>query len=68
MSMGLGSGTNNYVELMTLKLLLCFAIERNCKKIQIFGDSMVFIKWINKTQRFRNSSLDTLYEEVNMTL
>ena len=33
MSMGLGSGTKNYAKLMTLKLLLCFTIERNCKKI-----------------------------------
>ena len=28
---------------------------------------MVVINWINKTQRCRNSSLDTLYEEVNKT-
>ena len=62
--MGLGSGTNNFAELMTLKLLLCFAIERNCKKLQVFGDSMVVINWINKTQRCRNTSLDTLFEEV----
>ena len=68
MSMRLGSGTNNYVELMTLKLLLCFAIERNCKKVQVFGDSMVVINWINKTQRCKNYSLDTLYEEVNRNL
>ena len=29
---------------------------------------MVVINWINKTQRCCNSSLDTLYEEVNRTL
>ena len=28
-SLGLGAGTNNYGELMTLKLLLCFATEIN---------------------------------------
>ena len=67
-SVGLGSRTNNFAELMTSKLLLCFAIERNCKKLQVFGDSMVVINWINKTQRCRNSSLDTLYEEVNKIL
>ena len=66
--MGLGSGTNNFAELMTLKLLLCFAIERNCKKLQVLGDSMVVINWINKTQRCRNTSLDTLFEEVNRLL
>ena len=53
---------------MTLKLLRCFAIETNCKMLQVFGDSMVVINWINKTQRCRNSTLDTLYEEVNRTL
>ena len=68
LSLGLGAGTNNYVELMMLKLLLCFAIERNCKKVQVFGDSMVVIKWINKTQRCKNYSLGTLYEEVNRNL
>ena len=67
-SMGLGSGTNNYARLMTLKLLLCFAIERNCKKIQVFDDSMVVINWINKIQRCKISTLDTLYEEINMIL
>ena len=66
--MGLGSRSNNYVELMTLKLLLCFAIERNSKMLQVFGDSMVVINWIDKTQRCRNTSLDTLVEEVNMIL
>ena len=66
--MGLGTGSNNYAELMTLKLLLCFAIERNCKMLQVFGDSLVEINWINKTQRCRNTSLDTLFEEVNRLL
>ena len=29
--MGLGRGTNNYAELLALKLLLCFASEKNCR-------------------------------------
>ena len=66
--MGLGSGTNNYAELMALKLLLCFAIERNCKKIQVFGDSFVVINWINNIQKCRNTSLDALFEEVSRLL
>ena len=48
-SLGLGTGTNNYAELMTLKLLLCFANERNYRELQVYGDSMVVINWINKT-------------------
>ena len=35
--MGLGNGTNNFAELMALKLLLCFAIERGYRRIQVFG-------------------------------
>ena len=67
-SMGLGSGSNNYAELMALKLLLCFAIEINCKKLQVFGDSLVVINWINKIQKCRNTSLDALFEEVSRLL
>ena len=66
--MGLGSGTNNYAELMVLKLLLCLAIERNCTNLQILGDSLVVINQINKTQRCRNTSLDALVEEVSRLL
>ena len=54
---------------MALKLLLCFAIEKNCKKIWIFDDSLVILNWINKTQRCRNLiSLSTLFEEANRLL
>ena len=67
-SLGLGTGTNNYAELMTLKLLLCFAIERNCRQLQVYGDSMVVINWLNKTQKCRNASLDVLYEETCRSL
>jgi hypothetical protein len=32
MTLGLGKGTNNYAKLMSLKLLLIFAIEKGCRK------------------------------------
>ena len=41
--MGLGEGTNNYVELLGLKLLLCFALAKGYKCLQIFGDSLIVI-------------------------
>ena len=66
--MGLDFRTNNHTELMALKLLLCFAIERNCKKLQVFGDSLVVINWINKIQKCRNTSLAALFEEVSRLL
>lgn len=34
----LGSGTNNYAELMALKLLLMFVIEKGARSLQVFSD------------------------------
>ena len=48
--MGLGEGSNNYVELFSLKLLLIFAAEKGCRSFNVFGDSMNVINWIKKTQ------------------
>ena len=36
---GLGSGSNNYAELMSLRLLMLLALEQGCLSLQIFGDS-----------------------------
>ena len=66
--MGLGTGTNDYAELMTLKLLLCFVDERNCRQLEVYGDSMVVIKWMNKIQKCRTASLDALFEETTHSL
>jgi hypothetical protein len=64
LSMGLGSGTNNYAGLMTLKLLLNFLGERGIETLQIFGDSMVVLNWIRKTQACHNIRLHPLLDEV----
>ena len=63
--MGLWIGTNNYAETMALKLLLCFSLEKVCRKLQIFRDSLVIINWVNKVQRCINLALSSLFEEVN---
>ena len=63
--MDLGTCTNNYAELMALKLLLCFALEKDCRKLHIFRDSLVIINWVNKVQRCRNLALSSRFEEVN---
>ena len=52
--MDLGSETNNFIELSALNVLLCFAIEKNCKNSQIFEDSMNVINWINKVLKCHN--------------
>ena len=60
---GLGEGTNNKVELLALYMLLIFTNENGVQRIQIFGDSMVIINWINQTQRCHNIHLNPILEE-----
>jgi ribonuclease HI len=61
---GLGAGTNNYAEIMALKLLLLFVVEKGCKTLQVFGDSMLIINWEKGVQRCHISHLVPIYEEV----
>jgi hypothetical protein len=44
---GLGGGTNNYSKIMALKLLILFAMEKGCKTLQVFRDSLLIINWVN---------------------
>lgn len=62
--MGLDPGTSNYIELLTLKLLISFAGEKGCHAIQIFGDSMNVVNWVMGTQRCHNWLLLALLEEI----
>lgn len=61
---GMGAGTNNYAELMSLKLLMAFALEKNCKVIIVYGDSKNVINWINGTQRCTNIRLVNIVEDI----
>jgi len=63
-AIGLGEGTNNLAEILSLKLLLVFAIEKNVKNITIYGDSKNVINWTNGTQRCLNLKLENLLEDV----
>ena len=56
-TMGLGEGNNNYVELFSLIILLIFAVEKGCHTLNCFGDSMNVINWVKKTQACRNLRL-----------
>lgn len=47
---GLGPGTNNFAEIMALKLLLLFAAEKGISTLQVFGDSLIIINWANHAQ------------------
>jgi len=68
LSAGLGEGSNNFAELMSLKLLLIFAIEKGCKKLNVFGDSKNVINWISMTQECRNRSLASLLFSIRTVL
>ena len=48
--MGLGGGKNNYAKLITTKHLIQFAIEKDCRNLQMFGDSKIVCNWIIKQQ------------------
>jgi ribonuclease HI len=65
---GLGPGSNNYAELMALKLLLTFVGEKGINNLQLFGDSMVIINWIRKIQKCHNIRLQPLLAEVFIIL
>ena len=54
LTMGLGVGSNNYAELMSLKLLLIFAIEKGINRLSVCGDSLNVIYWIMHIQECRN--------------
>jgi len=59
---GLGTGTNNRVELLSLWTLLWLAKRLLCEDIQVFGDSMAIIDWINERSHIRNTMLTHWYQ------
>jgi ribonuclease HI len=60
----LGAGTNNYSEILALKILLLFVVEKGCKTLQVFGDSLLIINWVNIVQRCHITRLVPIFEEV----
>ena len=68
LSMGLGGGTNNFSELMSLKLLLIFSLEKGCINLNFMGDSMNVINWINQTQACRQLRLAHTLHAIRLLL
>ena len=62
---GLGIGTNNYAELLGLKLLLTLSLDNNFKKLQIFCDSQLVINWVSGKYRVQIVQLAQIFIEVN---
>ena len=63
--MGLGNGSNNYVEILSLKLLLIFAIEKGCQTLNVFGDSMNVVNWTMGTQMCKNLRLSNILASIS---
>ena len=47
--------TNNEDELTTLKLVLGLAIRKGVQNLQVLGDSMVVINWMNGRKMYKIS-------------
>ena len=62
---GLGFGSNNFAELLGLKLLLSLSLENNFKKLQIFDDSQLVINWVSGKYRIQNVQLAQILMDVN---
>ena len=62
--LGLGGGTNNFAELITIRHLMHFALNHDCKDLQIFGDSNIVINWINLEARCYAHTLLNILDEV----
>ena len=58
-------GTNNYVELYSLKILLLFIVEKRCQKLQVFRYSMLVVNWINREQGCLHAPLLPLLEDIH---
>ena len=43
-----------------------FALEKNCKNIQVFGDSNIIINWATGIQQCHNIHLKPILEEVGL--
>ena len=67
-SVGLGEGLNNFAELLSLKILLLFAMEKGCRKLNVFGDSLNMINWIKGIQICRVLLLQNLFRSIGVIL
>lgn len=62
--MGLGMVTNNFVELISIRHLMHFALNHDCRELQIFGDPNIIINWINLKTRCHTHTLLNILDEV----
>lgn len=63
--MGLGRGKNNFSKLITTKYTIQYALEKQCRNLQLFGDSKIVCNWINKTADYNANSLRHIMDEIH---
>lgn len=56
----LSIGSNNYIELMDFRSLTMLASEKWLNRLNIYGDSMLVIKWMNEDQWIQDITLQCL--------
>eukprot|EP00253_Pinus_taeda_P004922 PITA_04922 len=61
---GLGAGTNNFADLITLRHLLHFSMSHHISCINIFGDSKTIINWFNNISNCHIHTLSIILNEI----
>ena len=61
---GLGLGTNNFAEILDLKLLIILALKQGVQTMHIFGDSQLVINRVSGKFRINNILLTQVLQEV----
>ena len=65
---GLGVCTNNYAEYKGLQHGISLAIEKDIKRLDIFGDSLLIINQMNRKWECRHKGLKLIFDDVNVML
>eukprot|EP00253_Pinus_taeda_P003007 PITA_03007 len=63
LQINLGRGTNNFAELCLAKHIIQFAIQKQCRHLQLFGDSKIVCCWLNNTSQCHTFSLRHILDE-----
>ena len=61
--MVLGNGSNNYVEFISLRHLLQFALKKQCRNMQVYGDSKIIINCLNNISNYHAYSLRHILDD-----
>jgi len=49
---GLGSALNNFVEIKATSIIMILDLEEGLRNLNIYGDSLLVIKWLKGTRRW----------------